>query len=114
MKLKLPLGSLLATTAVATLVVGAGLSTPAVAQEEITIRMAVPDWPPTRIMKQLADEFYQAPSGNKVTLEPDFIPWPDFQNRLSASLTSGEQRYHMAVSDSHGSGNSSRADTIKN
>ena len=64
------------------------------------MRIAVPDWPPTRIMKQLADEFYQAPSGNNVVLEPDFIPWPNFQDRLSASLTSGEQRYNMAVSDS--------------
>ncbi len=70
------------------------------AAEDITLRMAVPDWPPTRIMKQLADEHYKAPSGNTVVLEPDFIPWPDFQTRLSASLTSGEQRYNMAVSDS--------------
>ncbi len=99
MRVSLPFGGLLATTAVATMVVATGLATPAHA-ENVTIRMAVPDWPPTRIMKQLADEFYQAPSGNTVTLEPDFIPWPDYQNRLSASLTSGEQRYHMAVSDS--------------
>src|SRR2546430_650083 len=68
--------------------------------EDIVLHMAVPDWPPTRIMKDLADKQYKAPSGNKVTLEPDFIPWPDYYNRLAASLTSGEKKYQMAVSDS--------------
>ncbi len=74
---------------------------PAPAQaEDIVLRMAVPDWPPTRIMKDLADKFYRAPSGNNVTLEPDFIPWPNYYERLAASLTSGEKKYQMAVSDS--------------
>src|SRR5262245_42821139 len=68
--------------------------------EDIVLRMAVPDWPPTRIMKELADKYYKAPSGNNVVLEPDFIPWPDYYTRLNASLTSGEQKYQMAVSDS--------------
>ena len=67
---------------------------------DIVLRMAVPDWPPTRIMKELADKHYKAPSGNNVVLEPDFIPWPDYYTRLAASLTSGEQKYQMAVSDS--------------
>src|SRR2546430_973183 len=68
--------------------------------EDIVLHMAVPDWPPTRIMKDLADKQYKAPSGNKVTLEPDFIPWPNYYERLAASLTSGEKKYQMAVSDS--------------
>ena len=51
-------------------------------------------------MKDLADKHYKAPSGNNVVLEPDFIPWPDYYTRLAASLTSGEQKYQMAVSDS--------------
>ena len=68
--------------------------------KEIVLRMAVPDWPPTRIMKDLADKHYKAPSGNNVTLEPDFIPWPNFYERLAASLTSGEKKYQMAISDS--------------
>jgi len=76
-----------------------GLSAPAYGKD-IVLRMAVPDWPPTRIMKELADKSYKAPSGNKVTLEPDFIPWPDYYTRLAASLTSGEKKYNMAVSDS--------------
>jgi multiple sugar transport system substrate-binding protein len=68
--------------------------------EEITLNMAVPDWPPTRIMKELFDTHYKAPSGNDVKLEIDFIPWGDYYTRLNASLTSGEQKYNMAVSDS--------------
>ncbi len=75
-------------------------TTGSVAQEDVTISMAVPDWPPTRIMQDLANEMYQAPSGNKVTLEADFIPWPNYYERLAASLTSGEKKYQMAVSDS--------------
>ncbi len=62
--------------------------------------MAVPDWPPTHIMKDLFDKSYKPPSGNKVTLDVDFIPWPDYYTRLNASLTSGEKKYNMAVSDS--------------
>jgi len=68
--------------------------------EEIVLKMAVPDWPPTHIMKDLFDKNYKASSGNDVKLEVDFIPWPDYYTRLNASLTSGEQKYNMAVSDS--------------
>jgi multiple sugar transport system substrate-binding protein len=68
--------------------------------KDITIKMAVPDWPPTRIMQDLANESYKAPSGNNVKLEADFIPWPNYYERLAASLTSGEQKYQMVVSDS--------------
>lgn len=67
---------------------------------DVVLNMAVPDWPPTRVMKDLFDQHYEAPSGATVRLEVDFIPWPDFYTRLNASLTSGEQRYQMAVSDS--------------
>jgi multiple sugar transport system substrate-binding protein len=74
-------------------------SAPAAAKD-IVIRMAVPDWPPTRIMQDLANERYKAPSGNNVKLEADFIPWPVYYERLAASLTSGEKKYQMAVSDS--------------
>ena len=35
-----------------------------VSAEEIVLKMAVPDWPPTRIMKDLFDKNYKAPSGN--------------------------------------------------
>jgi multiple sugar transport system substrate-binding protein len=68
--------------------------------DEVTLRMAVPDWPPTRIMKKFFDEQYKPKSGNTVKLEVDFIPWPDFYTRVNASLTSGEQKYNFIVSDS--------------
>jgi multiple sugar transport system substrate-binding protein len=68
--------------------------------EDVVIHMAVPDWPPTRIMKKFFDEQYKPPSGNKVTLDVDFIPWPDFYTRVNASLTSGEKKYNMSVADS--------------
>src|SRR5436190_5501024 len=68
--------------------------------EDVVLKMAVPDWPPTHIMKDLFDSSYKPPSGNTVKLEVDFIPWPDYYTRLNASLTSGEKKYNMAVSDS--------------
>jgi multiple sugar transport system substrate-binding protein len=68
--------------------------------EDVTLTMAVPDWPPTRIMKKMFDEQYKSKTGNTVKLEVDFIPWPDFYTRVNASLTSGEQKYNFAVSDS--------------
>jgi multiple sugar transport system substrate-binding protein len=71
-----------------------------VAAQDLTIRMAVPDWPPTRIMQDLANERYKSPSGKDVKLEADFIPWSVYYERLAASLTSGEKKYQMVVSDS--------------
>lgn len=68
--------------------------------EEVTLSMAVPDWPPTRVMKKFFDEQYKPKSGNTVKLDVDFIPWPDFYTRVNASLTSGEQKYNFIVSDS--------------
>jgi multiple sugar transport system substrate-binding protein len=76
------------------------VSTTAAFAQDVTLSMAVPDWPPTRIMKDLFDKHYKAPSGANVQLEIDFIPWTDYYTRLNASLTSGEQKYDMAVSDS--------------
>ncbi len=81
-------------------VLGFGLAASPLAAKDITINMAVPDWPPTRIMQDLANERYKAPSGNNVKLVEDFIPWPNYYERLAASLTSGEKKYQMAVSDS--------------
>jgi multiple sugar transport system substrate-binding protein len=81
----------------ATLMVGGATIASA---EDVTLTMAVPDWPPTRIMKKFFDEQYKPASGNTVKLEVDFIPWPDFYTRVNASLTSGEQKYNFIVSDS--------------
>ena len=68
--------------------------------KDVVLTMAVPDWPPTRIMKKFFDEQYKPKSGNTVKLDVDFIPWPDFYTRVNASLTSGEKKYNFIVSDS--------------
>lgn len=68
--------------------------------KEVVLTMAVPDWPPTRIMKKFFDEQYKPKTGNTVKLDVDFIPWPDFYTRVNASLTSGEKKYNFIVSDS--------------
>ena len=87
-----------AAVAAAAFAAAAGFAT--VKAEEVTLKMAVPDWPPTHIMKDLFDKNYKPKSGNTVKLDVDFIPWPDYYTRLNASLTSGEKKYNMAVSDS--------------
>jgi multiple sugar transport system substrate-binding protein len=86
--------------AVALLALTTGMSGMSAKAEEVTLKMAVPDWPPTHIMKDLFDKNYKPKSGNTVKLDVDFIPWPDYYTRLNASLTSGEKKYNMAVSDS--------------
>ena len=68
--------------------------------EDVVLHMAVPDWPPTRIMKDMFDKEYKPASGNKVTLDVDFIPWPDFYTRVNASLTSGEKKYNILIRNS--------------
>ena len=56
-----------AGAAVAATLVGGTFLTPASA-EDVVLKMAVPDWPPTRIMQDLANEKYKAKSGNNVKL----------------------------------------------
>ena len=76
------------------------LGAQAATAKDIVLNMAAPDWPPTRFMQEEADRSYKAPSGNNVKLKIDFIPWPSFYERVAASLTSGEQKYQMLVTDS--------------
>jgi multiple sugar transport system substrate-binding protein len=78
---------------------GTALPTPAAAKDVI-INMAVPDWLPTRFMQEEFDRSYKAPSGNNVKLVMDFIPWPSYYQRVAASLSSGEKKYQMLVTDS--------------
>ena len=51
-----------------------------------------------------AGRIRQAPtrrrSGNNVKLVIDFIPWGSFYQRVAASLSSGEKKYQMIVTDS--------------
>lgn len=71
-----------------------------VAAEEIVLTMAAPDWGPTRFLQEKANKSYKAASGNDVKIVVDFIPWPNFYERVAASLTSGEKKYQMVVTDS--------------
>ena len=91
---------LAAAAGAAALAVMTGAALAPASAADVTLNMAVPDWPPTHIMKDLFDKEYKAVSGNNVKLNLDFIPWPDYYTRLNASLTSGEKKYNMAVSDS--------------
>src|ERR1700745_606639 len=68
--------------------------------KEIVINMAAPDWLPTRFMQEEFNRTYKAKSGNNVKLVIDFIPWPSFYQRVAASLSSGEKKYQMLVTDS--------------
>ncbi len=95
MKSKIVLSGLMSAT-----VLAAGLAGSPALSADITITMAAPDWPPTRFMKEHFDQTYTSPNGHTTTLDMDFIPWPSFYERVAASLTSGEQKYQMIVTDS--------------
>jgi multiple sugar transport system substrate-binding protein len=83
----------------ATALAAAAVSTPATAKT-IVLNMAGPDWGPTRFLQEKFNNTYKAKSGNDVKLVFDFIPWPNFYDRVAASLTSGEKKYQMVISDS--------------
>src|ERR1700758_1912897 len=68
--------------------------------KDIVINMAAPDWLPTRFMQEEFDRSYKSKTGNNVKLVIDFIPWPSFYQRVAASLSSGEKKYQMIVTDS--------------
>ena len=91
----------LATLAtVAGVLLGGVFSPGAASAKDIVINMAAPDWLPTRFMQEEFDRSYKAKSGNNVKLVIDFIPWPSFYQRVAASLSSGEKKYQMLVTDS--------------
>ena len=99
MNRRIALRSTLGASAAVALVATA-MSVPAVAQDAVTLTMAAPDWPPTRFLQEYANANYVSPSGRDVTVELDFIPWPTFYERVAASLTSGEEKYNMVITDS--------------
>ncbi|MBT3397180.1 MAG: extracellular solute-binding protein, partial [Alphaproteobacteria bacterium] len=79
---------------------GLAVTATEVSAKDIVINMAGPDWGPTRFLQEKFNKTYKAKSGNNVKLVFDFIPWPNFYDRVAASLTSGEKKYQMVVSDS--------------
>jgi multiple sugar transport system substrate-binding protein len=95
----LQLGFAALATAAGALLAGVTMPTPAAAKD-IVINMAAPDWLPTRFMQDEFNRSYHAKSGNNVKLVIDFIPWPSYYQRVAASLSSGEKKYQMLVTDS--------------
>jgi multiple sugar transport system substrate-binding protein len=72
----------------------------AVQSKTVEIIMAAPDWPPTRFMQEYFNSNYPQSDDMEVKLTLDFIPWDTFYTNVAASLTSGEEKYNMIVSDS--------------
>jgi multiple sugar transport system substrate-binding protein len=71
-----------------------------VQSKTVEIIMAAPDWPPTRFMQEYFNSSFPQSGDTEIKLTLDFIPWDNFYTNVAASLTSGEQKYSMIVSDS--------------
>ena len=71
-----------------------------VQSKTVEIIMAAPDWPPTRFMQEYFNSNFPQSDDMEVKLTLDFIPWDTFYTNVAASLTSGEEKYNMIVSDS--------------
>ena len=71
-----------------------------VSAKTVEIIMAAPDWPPTRFMQEYFNSNFPQSGDTEIKLTLDFIPWDNFYTNVAASLTSGEQKYSMIVSDS--------------
>jgi multiple sugar transport system substrate-binding protein len=92
--------SIAALVAATGAVIGMSFGSTTANAKDITINMAAPDWLPTRFMQEEFERSYKAKSGNNVKLVIDFIPWGSFYQRVAASLSSGEKKYQMIVTDS--------------
>jgi multiple sugar transport system substrate-binding protein len=90
----------IAALSAAGILTGAAIAPPPALAKDIVINMAAPDWLPTRFMQEEFDRSYKSKSGNNVKLVLDFIPWGSFYQRVAASLSSGEKKYQMIVTDS--------------
>jgi len=90
----------IAALSAAGILTGAAIAPPPAFANDIVINMAAPDWLPTRFMQEEFDRSYKSKSGNNVKLVLDFIPWGSFYQRVAASLSSGEKKYQMIVTDS--------------
>jgi multiple sugar transport system substrate-binding protein len=84
---------LLAASAAMALVLGAATS--AKAEGELTLCWAA--WDPANALVELSKEF-EAQSGTKMNFE--FIPWPNFADRMLNELNSGGQLCDLLIGDS--------------
>ncbi|MEM1045110.1 MAG: extracellular solute-binding protein [Pseudomonadota bacterium] len=83
---------LLAATA---LVAGGGLAVPAAQADELTLCWAA--WDPANALVELSKEF-EAQSGHTMNFE--FVPWPNFADRMLNELNSGGKLCDLLIGDS--------------
>jgi multiple sugar transport system substrate-binding protein len=65
--------------------------------KDITLRFMVPDWAPSRIMKELSDSNYHAPSGDHVSIAYDFVPWTNYYPQVINALASDSGHYNLVA-----------------
>ena len=87
------------------------LTSTAVYARDVVINMASPEYLPGRLMQDLSNERYRAPSGNDVRLEVDFFSWANYYDRLAASLASGDGNTRWSCPTASGSAPSPMAAT---
>ena len=83
------------TTALAVLGVGAGLAASGARADDLTLCWAA--WDPANALVELSKEFEEE-SGHDVSFE--FVPWPNFADRMLNELNSGGQLCDLLIGDS--------------
>lgn len=96
---------ILNSVAVAGLVVGAGLVSTASAQaDELTLCWAA--WDPANALVELSKDF-EKQSGH--TMKFEFVPWPNFADRMLNELNSGGKLCDLMIGDSQWIGGSAES-----
>ena len=72
-----------------------GVSIHAASAEELTIFWA--EWDPANYLQELVNEYDEAETGVKVTVET--TPWPDFQTKAFTEFNAKGDAYDMVVGD---------------
>ncbi len=81
--------------AASALVAGTGLAVPAAQADELTLCWAA--WDPANALVELSKEF-EAQSGHTMNFE--FVPWPNFADRMLNELNSGGKLCDLLIGDS--------------
>ncbi len=81
--------------AAATLCLGAGFAAAPAMADDLTLCWAA--WDPANALVELSKEF-EAESGHKMSFE--FVPWPNFADRMLNELNSGGQLCDLLIGDS--------------
>ena len=87
--------------AVATLAAACGFAAPSAKADDLTLCWAA--WDPANALVELSKDF-EAKSGHKMSFE--FVPWPNFADRMLNELNSGGQLCDLMIGDSQWIGGS--------